>query len=58
MIYLDIFPGVAFVVLIILGVIVVILKKGPQLCKLRHHALPDSNEWREGQAYEQGISYA
>jgi len=58
MIYLVIFPGVAFVVLLILGVIVVILKRGPQLCNLRHHALPDSSEWREDGAYEQGISYA
>lgn len=58
MIYLAMFPAVAAIVMLILGVIVVILKKGPKLCGLRHHALPDSHEWGQDRAYEQGISYA
>lgn len=58
MIYVIIFPAVAFLLAFIIGVIIVLLKWGPQICGVRHHALPDEREWEEDKAYEQGISYA
>ncbi|KAL3276045.1 hypothetical protein HHI36_020774, partial [Cryptolaemus montrouzieri] len=42
----------AFLTMFIVGVIIVLLKWGPQLCKVRHTALPDETEWR-GKTYEQ-----
>lgn len=58
MFYAVLFPGIAFVVALIIGVIIVMLKFGPQICGVRHHAIPDDREWEEQKAYEQGISYA
>lgn len=58
MFYAVMFPGIAFVVALIIGVIIVMLKYGPQICGVRHHAVPDDREWEEQKAYEQGISYA
>lgn len=58
MIYVVIFPAVAFLLAFIIGVIIVMLKWGPQICGLRHHALPDAREWEEDKAYDHGISYA
>ncbi|XP_065171757.1 uncharacterized protein wrm2 [Atheta coriaria] len=42
---------------LIVGVIIVMLRFGHRLCKLRHTALPDDNDW-EDKAYEQKVSYA
>lgn len=58
MIYVVIFPGIAFLLALIIGIIIVLLKWGPQICGVRHHALPDAREWEEEKAYDQGISYA
>jgi len=58
MIYVVIFPAVAFLMALIIGVIIVLLKWGPQICGVRHHALPTVREWEEEKAYDQGISYA
>lgn len=58
MIWLGIFPGVALVMALILGVIVVLLKWGPEICGVRHHTLADEREWEEARAYDHGISYA
>lgn len=58
MIYVVMFPGLAFILALIIGVIIVMLKFGPQICGLRHHAIPNEREWEEDKAYEQGISYA
>lgn len=58
MIYIVIFPAVAFLLMFIIGVIVVLLKYGPQICGVRHHALPDIREWEEEKAYDHGVSYA
>lgn len=52
------YPGVAFVVALIVGVIIVLLKYGPQVCGVRHHALTDDRDWNEDRAYDQTISYA
>lgn len=59
MIYVVIFPALAFLLALIIGVIIVMLKWGPQICGLRHHALPDDHgEWNEERGYRQEISYA
>lgn len=61
MIYIVIFPAVAFVLALIIGVIIVLLKWGPTICGVRHHALPDDQRrWDDDQraAYDHGISYA
>lgn len=58
MIWLVIFPSIALLLTLIIGVIFVLLKWGPQICGVRHHALPDEREWEEAKAYDHGISYA
>lgn len=58
MIYVVIFPAVAFLLALIIGVIIVLLKWGPQICGVRHTALPDEREWEESTAYDHRISYA
>lgn len=58
MIYVVIFPAVAFLLALIIGVIIVLLKFGPVICGVRHHALPDEQQWEEDKAYDHGISYA
>lgn len=57
MIYVIIFPAVAFLLALIIGVIIVLLKWGPIICGVRHHALPDEREW-DDKVYDHGISYA
>lgn len=58
MIWVAIFPGLAFILALIIGVIIVLLKHGPRICGVRHHAIDEDREWDEQHAYEQGISYA
>lgn len=58
MIWLAMFPGVAFLVMFILGVIVVLLKFGPRIFGVRHDALPEEQEWEDEQAYHHSISQA
>ena len=51
-------PAVAALTMIVfLGVIVVILKFGPRLCRTRHTAKPTDFDWQD-KTYEQKISYA
>ncbi|XP_037940283.1 uncharacterized protein LOC119673122 [Teleopsis dalmanni] len=57
MAFILLYPAVAVLALFIVGVIIIILRFGPRLCGLRHHALPDNNEWRQ-RGYAQEISYA
>lgn len=57
MAFILFFPAVAALALFIVGVIILILRFGPRLCGLRHHALPDNHEWDE-KSYEHEISYA
>lgn len=56
MAFIILYPAVAALALFIIGVIIIMLRFGPRLCGLRHHALPDNNEWRE-RAFEHDISY-
>nr|XP_972201.2 PREDICTED: uncharacterized protein LOC660911 [Tribolium castaneum] len=42
---------------LIVGVIMVMLRYGPKLCKTRHVAFADDNEWQQ-KAFEQQVSYA
>lgn len=56
--FMLIYPAVAMLAMCVLGVIMVILKYGPKLCKVRHHALPDQREWEDDKAYDQTVSFA
>lgn len=58
MIWWMIFPGTAFLTMFVVGVIIVLLRYGPQICGVRHHTIPDINEWEEGRAYDQRVSTA
>jgi hypothetical protein len=52
------FPGVAVVVMIIIFVIITLLRYGPQICKVRHHTLPDrEREDLANTGYAQSVSY-
>ncbi|XP_075161539.1 wurmchen 2 transmembrane micropeptide [Haematobia irritans] len=57
MVFITLYPAVAALALFIVGVIMIMLRFGPRLCGLRHHALPDREDW-QGRAYEHEISYA
>lgn len=57
MAFIILYPAVAALALFIVGVIIIMLRFGPKLCGLRHHALPYNEEWRE-RAYDHEISYA
>lgn len=57
MAFIILFPAVAALALFIVGVIIIMLRYGPRLCGLRHHALPDNEEYRE-RSYDHDISYA
>jgi lipopolysaccharide/colanic/teichoic acid biosynthesis glycosyltransferase len=57
MIWLMIYPAVAVVVALVVGIIMLILKYGPVLFKARHHTL-SRREFDDGTFYEQTISYA
>lgn len=51
-------PATACLTLVlIMGVIFVLMKYGPKICKTRHVALPDDNDWEE-EAYSQRVSVA
>lgn len=58
MAFIVMYPAVALLAMFIVGVIIVMLRYGPVICGLRHHALPDDKEWEEDKAYDQKVSYA
>lgn len=58
MYYAVLFPALAFVLALIMGVIIVLLKYGPRICGVRHHAITSDRDWADDQAYDQNISYA
>lgn len=59
MYYAILFPALAFVLALIMGVIIVLLKYGPQICGVRHHAITNNGEWTaDDHAYVQNVSYA
>jgi hypothetical protein len=43
--------------IVFLGVVVVMLKFGPRLCRARHTAKPTEFDWQD-KTYEQKVSYA
>jgi hypothetical protein len=47
----------ALTMIVFLGVIVIMLKYGPRLCKTRHTAKPNEFDWQD-KTYEQKVSYA
>lgn len=51
------FPALSFVLALIMGVIIVLLKYGPQICGVRHHAISDDPDSPDD-GYDQNISYA
>lgn len=55
--FIILYPAVAALALFIVGVIIIMLRYGHRLCGLRHHALPENEEYRE-RAYDHEISYA
>ncbi|XP_026480559.1 uncharacterized protein LOC113387015 [Ctenocephalides felis] len=57
MAFIILYPAVAMLALFIVGVIMILLRYGPVLCKVRHHALPDESDWHS-KTYEQKITYA
>ncbi|XP_062541091.1 uncharacterized protein LOC134209123 [Armigeres subalbatus] len=56
MAFIVIHPGVAFLAMFIMIIIMLILRFGGRL-GLRHTALPDDNDLRE-HTYDQKVSYA
>lgn len=58
MVFLVMYPAVAMLAMFVVGVIIILLKFGPVICGVRHHALPDMKEWEDEKAYEQTVSYA
>lgn len=48
-------PASACLALFIVGVIMILLKYGPRLCKVRHEPLPSDQEW-EGKTYTRKLS--
>lgn len=50
-------PLTAFLTLfLVVGVIMILLRFGPRICKARHHTLPDETDWRE-KTYDQPLGY-
>lgn len=49
--------GTAFLTMFIVGVIIVMLRCGPALCKVRHTTLSDEKDWGR-ESYDHSISYA
>ncbi|XP_053971125.1 uncharacterized protein LOC128872456 [Hylaeus volcanicus] len=48
-------PASTCLTLVVVCVIIVVLKYGSRICKLRHTALPSDQEW-EGKAYSRKLS--
>ncbi|XP_043248442.1 wurmchen 2 transmembrane micropeptide [Colletes latitarsis] len=48
-------PASTCLALFVVCIIMVMLKYGSQICKLRHTALPSDQEW-EGKAYSRKLS--
>ncbi|XP_025832536.1 uncharacterized protein LOC112905080 [Agrilus planipennis] len=46
----------ALTLFLIVFVIIIILRFGPRLCKLRHTTLPDEHQWQE-KIYEQKVPF-
>lgn len=57
MVFHVFYPALAILVLFIAMCIMIMLRYGPKLCKLRHTAKPPEYDW-EDKTYEQKVSYA
>lgn len=49
--------GPALLTMFIVGIIIILLRWGPDLCKVRHTAIPDERDWSK-KSYDHTISYA
>lgn len=58
MAFMMLYPAVAVVSMFVLMVIILILRFGARLCKLRHTTLREQDYWNDDDAYEQKVSYA
>lgn len=58
MAFLMMYPAIAILSLFVLMVIILMLRFGSRLCKLRHTAFADQEVWNDEEAYEQKVSYA
>lgn len=45
MVFIALYPAVAFLAMFIIIIIIVLLRFGPVMCGVRHHALPDGHPW-------------
>ncbi|XP_052119743.1 uncharacterized protein LOC113203460 [Frankliniella occidentalis] len=57
MVFHIFYPALAVLALCMAVLIMVMLRYGPKLCKLRHTAKPPEYDW-EDKTYEQKVSYA
>ncbi|OXU22313.1 uncharacterized protein LOC103316869 [Nasonia vitripennis] len=48
-------PASAVLTLFVVGVIMILLKFGPRICKTRHEPLPTEQDWM-GKSYEHELS--
>ncbi|XP_014210540.1 uncharacterized protein LOC106640871 [Copidosoma floridanum] len=48
-------PASTALTMFVVGVIVVMIKYGPRLCKLRHEVLPSEQDW-ESKTYSRDVS--
>ena len=48
-------PASAVLALFIVGVIMIMLKYGPRICKVRHEPLPTEQDW-ESKSYSRDLS--
>lgn len=52
-----VWPATAFVTLfLVVGVIIILLRFGPRICKTRHHTFPDESEWVQ-KTYNQNVGF-
>lgn len=58
MAFMLIYPTVAVLTLFVLVVIILMLRFGGKLCRLRHTAFADQDDWNNEEVYEHKVSYA
>lgn len=57
MVFIALYPAIALLAMFIVLVIMILLRHGPKICKVRHHTLPDEKEWEE-KTFDHAVSYA
>ncbi|XP_068618760.1 uncharacterized protein wrm2 [Battus philenor] len=58
MAFLMLYPAIAVLAMFVLTVIILLLRFGAHLCRLRHTTFPDQEYWIGDEAYEQKVSYS